>query len=48
MARLVLLFILIPTIELALLIEVGRQIGTLATLALIATTGALGAFLARR
>ncbi len=47
MAKLLLLFILIPALELALLIEVGRHIGTLATLALIAVTGALGAYLAR-
>lgn len=47
MAKLLLLFILIPALELGLLIEVGRHIGTLATLALIAVTGALGAFLAR-
>ncbi len=46
--KLLLLFILVPAVELALLIEVGRHIGTLATLALIACTGALGAFLARR
>lgn len=46
--KLLVLFILVPTVELALLIEVGRHIGTLATLALIASTGALGAFLARR
>ena len=47
MGKLLLLFILVPAVELALLIEVGRHIGTLATLALIAGTGALGAFLAR-
>ncbi|MCZ6490349.1 MAG: FxsA family protein [Acidobacteria bacterium] len=46
--KLLLLFILVPAVELALLIEVGRHIGTLATLSLIACTGALGAFLARR
>ena len=47
MGKLLLLFILVPAVELALLIELGRQIGTLPTLALIAGTGALGAFLAR-
>ncbi len=47
MARLLLLFLLIPTVELALLIEVGSRIGTMPTLALIAITGVLGAFLAR-
>ncbi len=47
MARLLLLFLLVPTVELALLIEVGSRIGTMPTLALIAITGVLGAFLAR-
>ena len=47
MAKALLLFILIPAVELALLIEVGRHIGTSATLALIAITGVHGAFLAR-
>lgn len=47
MGKLLLLFILVPAVELALLIELGRHIGTLPTLALIAGTGALGAFLAR-
>jgi UPF0716 protein FxsA len=48
MGRLLLLFILVPTIELALLIEVGSRIGTLATLGLIAVTGVIGAALARQ
>lgn len=47
MGRLLLLFILVPAAELALLIEIGRHIGTLATLGLIAGTGFLGAALAR-
>jgi len=47
MGRLLLLFILVPAAELALLIEIGRHIGTLATLGLIAGTGLLGAALAR-
>lgn len=47
-SRLLLLFILLPAIELALLIELGRRIGTAATLALIVVTGVLGASLARR
>ena len=47
MGRLLLLFILVPAVELALLIEIGRQIGTLATLGIIAGTGMLGAALAR-
>lgn len=48
MAGLLLLFIVLPATELALLIEVGRRIGTGPTLALIVTTGILGATLARR
>ena len=40
-------FLLVPLIELALLIEIGSHIGTLATVGLILATGALGAFLAR-
>lgn len=48
MGRLLLLFILVPAVELALLIEIGSRIGTLATLALIVVTGMIGASLARR
>lgn len=48
MGRLLLLFILVPTLELALLIEVGTRIGLLPTLGLIVATGAAGAYLARR
>ena len=47
MTRLLFLFILVPAVELALLIEIGSRIGTLATLGLIAATGLLGASLAR-
>lgn len=47
MLKLVLIFILVPLIELALLIELGRFGGTLPTIALIVTTGFLGAVLAR-
>jgi UPF0716 protein FxsA len=47
MLRLLLLFTLVPAIELALLIEVGRRIGTLPTLGLILLTGVVGATLAR-
>ena len=43
-----LMFILIPAVELALLLEIGKRIGTLATLVLIVATGVLGAALARR
>ena len=45
--RLLLAFILIPVVELFLLIEIGRRIGTLPTLALIVATGVLGAWLVR-
>lgn len=48
MLRLLLLFIGLPALELALLIEIGRRIGTLETLALIVVTGVVGAALARR
>ncbi len=48
MAKLLFLFILVPALELALLLEVGQRIGTLNTLLLIALTGVVGASLARR
>ena len=48
MARLLLAFILVPIVELALLIELGRHVGLAATLGLIVVTGAAGAWLARR
>ena len=47
MGRLLLLFIVVPAVELALLIEIGQRVGTLATLALIVASGVLGAALAR-
>ena len=45
--RLLLLFILTPVVELALLIEVGRYLGAVPTVALVIATGAAGAALAR-
>jgi UPF0716 protein FxsA len=42
-----LLFLVVPVVELVLLIEVGRAIGTVPTLALIVATGVIGATLAR-
>lgn len=48
MANLLLLFVVVPAVELALLVEVGSRIGTLATLAIIIATGVLGAALARQ
>ncbi len=46
-ARLLLLFTVVPLVELYLLIEVGSVIGALNTILLVLGTGALGAFLAR-
>lgn len=43
-----LLFIVLPAVELALLIQIGKVIGTLETLLLIVVTGVVGASLARR
>ena len=48
LTKLLLLFILVPAVELFLLIEIGQLIGAVPTVALIAFTGILGAFLARR
>ena len=48
MGRLLLLFVVVPAVELALLIELGSRIGTAATLGIISGTGVLGAALARR
>lgn len=48
MGALVLLFIVVPAVELALLIEIGGQIGALRTLLLIVFTGVIGASLAKR
>ena len=42
-----LLFVVLPAVELVLLIEVGSAIGTLPTLGLIVVTGVVGASLAR-
>ena len=47
MFKILALFLILPLMELALLIEIGSHIGTLATVGLILATGALGAFLAR-
>ena len=45
--KLLFLFTIIPVIELYVLIEAGRQIGALPTVALIILTGIAGAYLAR-
>lgn len=45
--RLLLLFTVVPLIELALLIQIGRVIGLAATIAIVLLTGIVGATLAR-
>jgi UPF0716 protein FxsA len=47
LGRLALLFIIVPLLELALLIEVGQIVGFLPTMALVIFTGITGAWLAR-
>lgn len=47
LARLLLLFVVVPLIELALLIEIGQLVGLLPTIALVVLTGIGGAALAR-
>jgi UPF0716 protein FxsA len=48
LGRLFLLFTLVPLAELFLLIEIGGMVGVLPTIGLIAATGMLGAYLAKR
>lgn len=45
--RLILLFTIVPLIELSLLIELGRHIGLGSTLAIVIITGVIGAYLAK-
>ncbi len=45
--RLLLLFTVVPLVELALLIEVGRKIGVMNTVVIVIITGVTGAALAR-
>jgi UPF0716 protein FxsA len=47
LARLVLLFVTVPLLELVLLVWIGERIGLAATVALVMVTGVLGASLAR-
>ena len=47
LARLALLFVIVPLLELALLIEIGQLVGFLPTMALVVFTGITGAWLAR-
>lgn len=46
--KLLALFVLLPLVELAVLIQVGRSIGLLWTLVIVMLTGVLGAALAKR
>jgi UPF0716 protein FxsA len=48
LAKLLLLFMIVPLVELVLLLEIGRRVGTPATLLLIVGTGVTGALLAKR
>lgn len=48
LSRLLLLFIIVPAVELLLLIQMGRWIGTLPTIGLIVVTGIVGAYLTRQ
>lgn len=45
--RLLLLFLIIPVVELALLIKIGTVIGTLNTILLVVSTAFVGAFLVK-
>lgn len=47
LAKLLLLFIVVPVIDLILLISIGQWMGTLPTIGLIILTGVLGAYLVR-
>ena len=47
MGNLLLLFIVLPAVELGLLIEIGSRIGAIETVAIIIVTGAIGASMAR-
>ena len=46
--KLILLFILMPIIEIALLIEIGGRIGTFKTILIVIITGIIGAALAKQ
>jgi len=47
-AKLVILFTIVPLLELSLLIEIGQRIGLVYTILIVLATGFLGAALARR
>jgi len=46
--RLILIFIVVPLMEILLLIEIGSRIGTLNTISVIILTGILGGFMMRQ
>jgi len=46
-AKLLMLFIIVPVVELYILIEVGKRIGSLTTIGIIILTGILGAYLVK-
>lgn len=46
-AKLLLLFIIVPIVEIYVLIEIGRKIGTWPTIGIIILTGILGAYLVK-
>lgn len=48
LSRLLLLFIIVPAVELLLLIQMGQWIGVLPTVGLIIVTGIVGAYLTRQ
>ncbi|MEM8861225.1 MAG: FxsA family protein [Chloroflexota bacterium] len=48
LSRLLLLFVIVPAIELVLLIQMGQWIGVLPTVGLIVITGIVGAYLTRQ
>ena len=48
LAKLALLFVIVPLLELALLIQIGQVVGFLPTMGLVVITGVMGAWLARR
>jgi len=45
--KLIILFIIVPLIELALLIRIGQELGLLTTLFIVIATGLIGAYLAK-
>ncbi len=47
LTKLLLLFIVVPVVELYILIEVGKKIGSLNTIGIIILTGILGAYLVK-